>query len=69
MIGGFVEQQQIGLADQRARQQHPAFVATGQAAKLGIGVQLHLGNDRFDPLINVPSVDPFELGLTAFQLV
>ena len=39
MIGGLVEQQQIGLADQRAGKRHPLAVAARQMVDRRIGTQ------------------------------
>jgi len=41
MVGGLVEQQQVGLVDQGPRQQHAALAAPGEAGKVLVAVELH----------------------------
>jgi hypothetical protein len=57
VVGGFVEQQQVGLADQRLGEAHPAAPATGQFADWLFGGQGHLGDHQVDALVDAPAVE------------
>ena len=57
VVGRFVEQQQIGLADQRLGEAHPAAPATGQFADRLFGGQGHLGDHQVDALVDAPAVE------------
>ena len=54
MVGGLVEQQNIRLDDQRARQQHATLAAARQAGEVGIRVQLQARGDFRDLGLDLP---------------
>ena len=64
MVGGLVEQQQVGLLQQQLAQRHPATLSTGQV------VDEHLGrraaqrvHGLVEPAVEVPRVGVVEVGL------
>ncbi|KAG1167971.1 hypothetical protein G6F35_017566 [Rhizopus arrhizus] len=44
VVGRFVQQQHVGAGHQRTGQQHAALHAAGQAAELGVAVEVELGD-------------------------
>jgi len=54
MVGRLVEQHQVGIADQPARQQDPALVARREAAEVRRRVELHPAQDGLDLLAAAP---------------
>ena len=67
VVGGLVEQQQVGLGDQRPRQQHPALEAAGQLRELGIRVQPQARQHRLDAVGVAPAASRLEPVLDARQ--
>ena len=63
VVGRFVQQQHIGAGHQRARQQHAALHAAGQAAEFGFAVEVELGQGFADALVQSPAVGGVDLGL------
>jgi hypothetical protein len=51
VVGGLVEQQQVGRGYQGARQQHAALHAAGQAREQGIAVELQAIERFLDTLV------------------
>ena len=69
VVGRLVEQQQVGLADQRARQQHAAPPAARQRVDAGVGRQLEAREHQLHALLEAPAVALLELVLQASQAV
>ena len=63
MVGGFVQQQHLGLADQCPCQRHAPPPATGQLRHFGVGGQLQLAECCFHPLLQIPAVNGFQFML------
>ena len=68
MVGGLIEQQQIRVADQSSSQQHATLVATGEAGNIHISIEIHLGNNGFHTLVDIPAIDAIQFCLTGFQI-
>jgi hypothetical protein len=69
VVGGLVQQQQVRLVHQGARQQHPALEPAGQVIEGQVGVQLQPRQHGLDPLLQLPAVAAFQFMLGAFQLI
>src|SRR6185312_1198449 len=69
MVGGFIQQQDVRFANQRSRQQHASFHATGQCGKIHVAGQSQLGQDFFDAAIQIPAVLRLDLRLGVGQCV
>ena len=65
MVGGFVEQQQVGPRHQRAREQHTALHAAGEAGEHDVTVELQAVEDFFDLAVEGPGVGGFHFRLDA----
>ena len=63
MIGRLVQQQQIGLGDQRAGQQDPALPAAGQCVHNHVGRKIEPLQHGLDALFHAPAVALLELVL------
>ena len=63
MVGRLVEQQQVGLRDQRPRQQHAAPPPARQRVDDGVGRQVEPRQHQLDALLEAPAVALFELVL------
>ena len=63
MVGGLVEQQQVGFLHQRAGQQHAAFLPARQGFELPVGVQIQTRQGGFDLGRERPAVHGFDPGL------
>ena len=51
MVRGLVEQEDVGLADERPRQEDAPLHARRQVVEPGLGLQSHPRDDRPDPII------------------
>jgi hypothetical protein len=60
MVGGFVQQEHIGLFDQRLRQQHPTLHATGQRRELFVFSQAQALHHLGDTPVHVPALGRFD---------
>ena len=67
MVGGFVQQQDVRLADQRLAQRGPPPPAAGQLGHAGVARQLQLADGRLHPLLQLPAVPRLQLMLHAGQ--
>ena len=67
VIGGFVEEQQIGTADQRARKPHAALPAPGQITQTPLCGQLELAHDPIGLGIDVPTAMGLDVPLQRLQ--
>ena len=56
VVGGLVEEQEVGLADQRLREADAPAPAAGQLADRLVGGQHHLGHHQLDALVDAPAV-------------
>ena len=64
VVGGLVEQQQVGLLEQQLAQRHPAALATGEVVDERIGRRAAQRVHRLvQPAVDVPGVGVVELGL------
>ncbi|KAG1605591.1 hypothetical protein G6F46_013641 [Rhizopus delemar] len=63
VVGRFVQQQHVGAGHQRTGQQHAALHAAGQAAELGVAVEVELGQGFADALVQSPAVGGVDLRL------
>jgi len=63
MVGGFVQQQDVGLADQCLRQQYASLHAAGQRGKVHVAGQFQLGENFLDAAIQIPPVLRLDLVL------
>ena len=68
VVGGLVQQEEIGLVREGPGQKDPAFQARGEQPELRIFIETGPGDHRFDPLVKMPGagclqpvLDPFEL--------
>ena len=68
MVGRFVEQQQIGLRDERAREEHAAPPAAGERVDAGVGGQIEPRKHRLHALLEAPAVPLFEFVLQPPEL-
>ena len=69
VVGGFVQEQKIGVGDQCPGQGHAPPPAAGEFAHRRVLGQLQLGQGGFHPLLQVPAVDGLQLLLYPRQLV
>ena len=69
VIRGLVEQQHVGLTDERACQQHSSPPTAREAVDHGIGRQVEARQDEFDALFEPPAVNVLELLLKNTQLL
>ena len=67
VIGGFVEQQDVGLGDQRAGQQRLALAATRGRRKRRIGVEGQVHEHRLHPRVHLPGVGRVERVVRAVE--
>ncbi len=67
MVGRLVQQQHIGFAHQRLRQQHAPLHAAGQRGEVGVSGQFQLGQHLFDAPVQIPAVLCFDLMLHVAQ--
>ncbi len=63
VVGGLVEEQQVGLADERLRERDPAAPAARERAERRVGRKLEPREDLVDPLAHTPAAAHFELVL------
>jgi len=63
MIRRLVEQQEVGLADERLRQRDPPPPAARELAQARVGVQVEAREDLVDALAEAPSATGFDLVL------
>ena len=69
VVGGLVEQQQVGLLEQQLAQRHPAPLATGQVVDELLGRRAAQGVHRLvEPAVEVPRVGVVEVGLQIADL-
>ena len=74
VVGGFVQQQHVGLGQQQLAQRHAALLAAGQRADLGVPRRQaqRVGGDFqlvFDVVVGAGGDDGFQLGLFFGQRV
>jgi len=69
MVGRLVEQQQIGLGNQRLGQQHAPPPAAGKLGQSAVGRQLQTAQGTFDQLLQAPAILGFQRLLHVHQLV
>jgi hypothetical protein len=67
VIRRFVEQKQVGLRDQRAREEDAAPPSAGQGIDDRLGRQAESGENQFDALLEPPPVPLFEFVLQPSQ--
>ena len=63
VVGGLVEQQHVGLGDQRARQQHAAAPAARERVDRHVGGQVQTREHQLDALFEAPAVALFQFVL------
>ena len=63
MVGRFVEEQQVGLADERTGEQHAPTPSAGQRVDDGIGGEVEPRQHQLDALLEAPAVALLELVL------
>jgi len=63
MVGGFVEEQEIGIADQRAGERHAPSESPRQVGDLRVGVESVDRERGGDALVQAPAVAPLDLVL------
>ena len=63
MVGGLVQQQDVGIADQRLRQQHAPLHAAGQCGEVGLVRQFEPLEHLLHAAVQVPAVLGFDLRL------
>jgi len=68
VVGRLVEQQHIGLGDQRLRQRYALFGATRQRADEGVLVQVKPVQGFFNALLPVPAIERLDFGLQGIQV-
>ncbi|MNX87325.1 hypothetical protein D3C86_1192500 [compost metagenome] len=69
VVGRLVQHQQVGLGHQGARKRYPAHLAAGEAADGALGVRdSQVLHDARDLDVQVPGVEPVDLGLEALVL-
>ena len=64
MVGGLIQQQQIGVTDQRSGQQYPALIAAGETGDIHIRIQRHFTDNGFNPLVDIPAINQIQLRRT-----
>ncbi len=69
VVGGLVQQQHVGLAHQRLRQQHAALHAAGQRGEVGFARKLQLGQHVAHAAVQVPAVLRLDLVLHVAQRI
>ena len=69
MVGGFVQQQQIRLGNQRLRQHHAPFQTTGQIRQGRVGRQIQPRDDILHLLFQPPAIFGFQFGLQLRQTI
>ena len=69
MVGRLVEQQHVGLGDERPRQQHAAPPAARQRVDDRVGRQIEARQHQLDALLDAPAVALFELVLQPAELL
>ena len=67
MVGWFVQEQQVRIADQGPGQQHPSLHAAGQLGKISICFKLQTGKYCFNLLPHLPDTGGFHLMLNICQ--
>ena len=67
MVGRLIEQQQVGLAGERARQHHLAADAAGAVGEPLVLRKVQTREHGFDSLIDVPTAEALDPGLQARQ--
>ena len=68
MVGGLVEEQQLGVADDGPGQPHPALPAAGQLFQPPVRRQVQLAQDRIHALVHVPAAVGVDLPMQRLQL-
>ena len=69
MVGGLVEEQQVGLLEQQLAQRDATALATGQVVHQDLGRQAAQGvHGLVEPAVEVPRVGVVELGLQVADL-
>jgi len=63
VVGGLIEQQQVGFLDQGLGEQHAALRAAGEFTRLAFGVEFQACDDFIDAAGHVPTVAGFQLVL------
>ena len=63
VVGGLIEQQNVGLGDQRACQQNTTLESAGEFADLCVRVELHARERLGDFLAELPSIGSIDPGL------
>ncbi len=70
VVGGLVEQQQVGRAQQQPAQRHAAALAAGEGADVGVGRrQAQRVHRVFELRVQVPRVGGFDLRLDRAELL
>ena len=70
VVGGLVQQQQVGRAQQQAAQRHAAALAAGERAHVRVGRrQAQRVHRVFELRVEVPRVGRFDLGLDPAELL
>ena len=69
VVGGLVEQQQVGLLEQQLAQRDPAALATGEVVDQRVGRRAAQGvHGLVEPAVEVPGVGVVEVGLQVAHL-
>jgi len=68
VVGRLIEQQHVGLGDQRLGQGHTFFGTAGQGAHHRVGVQVQALQGFIHSLLPVPAVQRFDLALHRIQI-
>ncbi len=68
MVGGLVQQQQLGVGDQRARQRNAFLEPAGQGVDRAVGVQAQALQGFLHPAVESPGVGHFEFVRQPFEV-
>ena len=63
MVGGFVEEEDVGLGGEGAAEEGAAFESGGHVGDAGVGIEVHFGDDGLDLSVGVPAGVDVELVL------
>jgi len=69
MVGRLVEEQQVGLRDQRPGQQHAPLPSAGQGVDRDVGRQAEAGQHQLDALLQSPAITLLQLVLQGAEPV
>jgi hypothetical protein len=67
VVGGLVQEEEIGIIREGLGQKDPAFQPRGKQSKLGIFIKTGPGDHGFDPLVKIPGAGCLQLVLNPFE--